>query len=177
MQTHAPLAADQSVVASEEDPLAEIDRLMQKRRDDDQRSADETARLATDRSEFSTEFARVFEELVRPTMEAIIERLRRNGGDGAVIERPEDSRLSHKHIFTLWMSLAGEITGTPRVDRLPYLQLEANVDKRLVTVSEGDIWEGRGGNRSGKVAEWKLPEITAAVVTQEVLAILRRSFS
>ena len=90
-------------------------------------------------------------------MEAIIERLRRNGGDGAIIERPEDSRLSHKHIFTLWMSLAGEITGTPRVDRLPYLQLEANVDKRLVTVSEGDIWEGRGGNRSGKVAEWKLP--------------------
>jgi hypothetical protein len=40
--------------------------------------------LATDRSEFSTEFATVFEEQVRPPMEAIIDRLRRNGGDGVI---------------------------------------------------------------------------------------------
>jgi hypothetical protein len=46
----------------------------------------------------------------------------------------------------------------------------------LVTVSEGDMWEGHGGNRSGRVAEWKLSETTATVVTQEALAILRRSF-
>ncbi|MGD0945776.1 MAG: hypothetical protein ABR972_16130 [Acidimicrobiales bacterium] len=176
MQTQPPAAADESIGIGEEDPLAEIDRLIQKRRDDEQRSADQMAQLATDRSEFSTEFETVFEEQVRPSMEAIIDRLRRNGGDGVIVERPEDGRLKHNHLFTLWMSLDGEITGAPREDRLPYLQLEADVDKRLVTVSEGDMWEGHGGNRSGRVGEWKLSEITATLVTQEALAILRRSF-
>ena len=176
MQTQPPAPVDKSVSAGEEDPLAEIDRLVQKRRDDEQRSADQMAQLATDRSEFSTEFETVFEEQVRPSMEAIIERLRCNGGDGLIVERPEDGLLKHNHLFTLWMSLEGEITGAPREDRLPYLQLEADVDKRLVTVSEGDMWEGHGGNRSGRVGEWKLSEITATLVTQEALAILRRSF-
>jgi len=135
------------------------------------------AQLTTARSEFSTDFVTVFEERVRPSTELIIDRLRRNGGDGVIVERPEDGRLSHNHLFTLWMSLDGEIIGEAHVDRLPYLRLEADVDKRLVTVSEGDIWEGHDGNRGGKVAEWKLSEITPDAVTQEALAILRRSFS
>jgi hypothetical protein len=150
MQTEPVTPVNKSVSGDDEGPLAEIDRLMQKRRDDEQRSADQMAQLATDRSEFSAEFTTVFEEQVRPSMEAIIDRLRRNGGDGVIVERPEDARLKHNHRVTLWMSLDGEITGAPRADRLPYLQLEADVDKRLVTVSEGDMWEGHGGNRSGQ---------------------------
>jgi hypothetical protein len=176
MQTQPPSAADESIGAAEEDPLAEIDRLMQKLRDDEKRTADQLAQLATERSEFSADFVTVFEERVRPSMQLIIDRLRSNGGDGVILERPENGRLSHNHLFTLWMSLEGEISGEARVDRLPYLRLEADVNKRLVMVSEGDMWEGHGGNRSGEVAEWKLPEITPAAVTQEALAILRRSF-
>jgi len=139
MQTEPVTPVNKSVSGDDEGPLADIDRLMPKRRDDEQRSADQMAQLVTDRSEFSTELETVCEEQVRPAMEAIIDRLRRNGGDGVIVERPEDGRLKHDHRFALWMSLDGEITGAPREDRLPYLQLEADVDKRLVTVSEGDM--------------------------------------
>ena len=88
----------------------------------------------------------------------------------------ENPRLMQDHRLILWMSLEGEIVGTARVDRHPYLQLDANVTQRAVTVSEGDVWAGRGGNRSGPVAEWQLSEINTAKVTEEILAILHRSF-
>lgn len=94
MQTQPPAPVDKSVSAGEEDLLAEIDRLVQMRRDDEQRSADQMAQLATDRSEFSAEFATVFEEQVRPSMEAIIDRLRRNGGDGLIVNDPRTVVLS-----------------------------------------------------------------------------------
>jgi hypothetical protein len=162
-------------VDGSDDPLAEIDRLMQARLDDERRAADDRARLAADRSEFSTDFESVCEAQVRPPMEAIIERLRRNGGGGLITERPEDRSRDYTHRLTLWMSLSGEIAGAPRQDRHPYLQLDADVDKRVVLVSAGDMWEGHGGNHTGRVGEWQLSEIDAALVTEEVLAILRRS--
>jgi len=168
-----PPVTDASAGATAEDPLAEIDRLMQKRSEEEQETADQSARLDAKRSEFSTEFASVCEQQVRPSMEAILERLRSNGGGGVIEERPEDT--SHTHRLTLWMSLSGEIIGTPREDRHPYFQLDADVDKGSVTVSEGDMWQGHGGNRSGKVAEWQLSDITSSRVTQDVLAVLRRS--
>lgn len=183
MQTHAPTAlaqtppeTDRAVdTASAKDPLAEIDRLMEQRHDEEQRSAARTAQLLVDRSDFSTQFIAICAEQVRPPMEAIIERLRRNGGGGLIEEDAEDVSRHRGHRLTLWMSLEGEIAGTPRQDRHPYLQLDADVNKRAVVLSEGDMWLGHGGNRSGKVGEWWLPEITAALVTKEALAILRRS--
>jgi hypothetical protein len=45
MQTQPPAPVDKAVSADEEDPLAEIDRLVRKRRDDEQRSADQMAQL------------------------------------------------------------------------------------------------------------------------------------
>jgi hypothetical protein len=177
MQDEPTPVSDVSFSPAGEDPLAEIDRLLQKRRDDQQQVSDRSAELRADRSEFSTEFTQVCEAQVRPPMEAILERLRRNGGGGVIDERPEDLSRHHTHRLTLWMSLSGEIAGSPRQDRHPYLQLDADVDKRVVTVSEGDMWEGHGGSRSGRIGEWQLSEITAALVTQEALAILRRSLS
>jgi hypothetical protein len=169
-----PDAPETVGTSGQDDPLAEIDRLMQKRSADEQRSTERSAQLSADRSEFSTAFVKLCEEVIRPAMEAILERLRRNGGGGVIQERPEESdRSSHRLI--LWMSLAGEIVGTPREDRHPYLRLDADVGKRSVTVSEGDMWQGRSG-RSGRIGEWQLPEITPARVTGEVLDILRRSF-
>jgi hypothetical protein len=176
MQTQLRTDSADSASSAEVDPLAEIDLLMYKREDDAKRHAEERAKLVTDRSEFWTEFAKVCDEQIRPSMEAIIERLRRNGGGGAIVERPENLAVRQDHRVTLWMSLAGEITGTLRVDRLPYLQLDADVQRHSVVVSEGDMWDGHGGKRSGKTGEWQLSEITEDLVTEEALAILRRSF-
>ncbi len=90
------------------------------------------------------------------------------------MERPGDLRVHHWHRLTLWMSFSGEITGTPRSDLLPYLQLDADVDKRVVTVSEGDMWQHRGSNRSGPAGQWKLADMTADLVTHTAVNILRR---
>ncbi|MGA7419333.1 MAG: hypothetical protein WBW80_15160 [Acidimicrobiales bacterium] len=73
------------------------------------------------------------------------------------------------------MSLEGGIVGEPRVDREPYLQLEANVAGRNIEVTEGDMWRGAGGKRSGPVGHWQLSELTKDRVIQELLAIARRS--
>jgi hypothetical protein len=171
----SPPVADSSTAPGADDPLAEIDRLMKDQVDDEQRASDRSAQIEAGRSEFSTEVSRVCDQQVRPQMEAVLERLRRNGGGGLIEERPEDLTRHHTHRLTLWMSLHGEITGSPRQDRHPYLQLDADVEARLVTISEGDMWQGHGGNRSGRVDARPLAEITGSLITQEALAILHRS--
>lgn len=176
MQAPTPQAEAPTPGASGTDPLAEIDSLMRARLEDQRLQAESSAQVGRDRSEFSAEFVRVCDGTVRPAMDAVLERLRRNGGGGVIEERPEHLGRREDHRLILWMSLQGEIDGTPRQDRHPYLQLDGDVDKRAVTVSEGDMWAGRGGNRSGKVAEWRLSDITASAVTDELLSILRRSF-
>lgn len=175
MDTKSVTSANSSDPPAGEDPLAEIDQLMQERLDEDQRAAVEAAQLTADRSEFSTEFETACEERVRPVMDRVIERLRRNGGDGLVEERPEDLSRQYTHRLTLWMSLSGEIVGAPRQDRHPYLQFDADVDNRVVVMSEGDMWLGHGGNSTGRVGTLKLPELTAELVTAEAIATLRRS--
>lgn len=162
--------------ATGKDPLAAIDQLMRTRREEDRESADRAAQMLADRSEFSDEFAVVCDREVRPAMEAVVERLRHNGGGGVIEERAADLARNQAHRLTLWMSFSGDIVGAPRPDRHPYLQLDATVGKRVVTVSEGDMWQGRGGGRSGKVAEWQLSEITQALVTGTILDIIRRAF-
>jgi hypothetical protein len=139
------------------------------------RKAEEQKKLSATRSAFSAEFTRRFEGDVRPAMEGILDRLRRDGGGGAIVERPEDQSRLFSHRFTLWMSLSGEIEGNPRQDRHAYLQLDANVDGSVVGVSEGDLWRNRPQGSSGKVADWTLEEMDAGHVDQEAIAILRRS--
>jgi len=174
VQSQPSSVSDESVTAAAADPLAEIDDIMQQRLAEERLLAEVSARVSADRSEFSVEFSTVCAEQVRPPMEAIIGRLRRNGGGGEIDERPEDLSRRQTHRLTLWMSLEGEV-GSPRADRHPYLQLDADVGKRLVAVSEGDMWQGHGGSRSGPIGDRPLSEITSTFVTQEVLAILRRS--
>jgi hypothetical protein len=158
------------------DGLGEIDRLMEKRHVDDRQSADRSARRLADRSEFSVAFAKVCQDQVRPAMEAVAARLRQNGGGGLIEERPANLRLDQDHRLTLWMSLSGEVADPARPDRNPYLQLDADTSRRVVAVSEGDMWEGSGGNRSGKVADWQLGDLSGPRVTGELLPILRRAF-
>ena len=176
MRTQSPRTTLEAVPSVGDDPLAEIDQLMQNKLRQEQEAAELSAQLQIDRSDFSAEFTTVCDQQVRPAMEAVLERLRCNGGGGVIEERPENIGQHHTHRLTLWMSLRDEITGAPRQNEHPYLQLDGEVDKRSVTVSEGDMWQGHhGAGRSGRFAQWQLAEITATGVTEELLAILRRA--
>ena len=74
-------------------------------------------------------------------MEAVLDRLRQYGGDGLIVEHPGgEARVSTPRL-TLWMSLQGEISGAPRLDRHPYLQLDADVENRMIRLTEGDGWQ------------------------------------
>jgi hypothetical protein len=169
----SPVRSSAGAVAA--DTLVEIDEIVQKCRTDHERAVEKAAQLIADRLQFSADFTTVCDQIIRPAMQGILERLRQNGGGGIVEDRAEDKSHHWGHRLTLWMSLVDEITGAPRADFHPYLQLDADIDKRSVWVSEGDMWQGRGGNSSGPTDEWQLSEITAARVAEEVLAILRRS--
>ena len=160
---------------SSDDPLAPIDEIERSWIDGERHRAEETERVAMASSAFSAEFTRRFEDDVRPAMEAILERLQADGGGGVILERIADESRHFTHRFTLWMSLLGDIKGTPREDRHPYLRLDANLDKRCVEVWEGDLWRNRQGGTSRKVAEWTLDEMEAAHVEREAIEILRRS--
>jgi len=138
-------------------PLAAIDDIMRKRQEDERRAAKNSARLVSERSEFASEFTAACDTDIRPSMEAVLVRLWMDGGGGLILEQSQDATRNHAHRLTLWMSLSGEITGTPLKDRHPYLQLEAEPDKKRVRISAGDMWQGRSGNSSGPVANENFP--------------------
>lgn len=128
-----------------------------------------------ERAAFLDVFHEVCRSQVRPAMEAVADRLAVHGGGGAIEEHPGgEPRFQHPSLV-LWMSLEGPIAGEPRADREPYLKLEANVPGRNVEISEGDIWRGAGGKRSGPVGTWELSEATGDRVVRELLAIARRA--
>jgi hypothetical protein len=109
--------------------------------------------------------------VIRPSLQAIATRLKACGGDARLVERRRDPFQSLR--LTLWMALDREINVLDRPDLYPYLQLDLDVPKRLFTVWEGDMWEGQGSSRA--TDPWKLGDITAPVVTERAIAILRRA--
>jgi hypothetical protein len=121
---------------------------------------------------FLEEFAAVCEREIRPAMEAVLERLRQNGGGGLIQERSGGEGQSATPRLTLWMSLDGEIAGSPRQDRHPYLQLDPNQAERQVQVWEGDMWHGAGS--TARVAPWHRSEITKDSVTKVTIDMVRR---
>jgi hypothetical protein len=155
------------------DLLAEIDEILQRRSRSQRQLAEDSAERDTHRAEFLEDFAAVCEREVRPTMEAALGHLRQNGGGGLIQERGGSIGVTPR--VTLWMSLEGEIYGSPRQDRHPYLQLDADAVKGQVEVSEGDMWQGAGTHTSGRARSWQLSEITKETVSQTIVAILRRA--
>jgi hypothetical protein len=143
----------------------------------DLQSAADSARVLDRQHQFLGEFTAVCQQVIRPAMQAVLERLERDGGGGAIREHPGGEPRFGSPSLILWMSLEGEIDGEPRPDRHPYLQLDANVSGGEVHVFEGDMWRGRGGNRSGRIGTWQLSDITADRVTTELLSIAHRSGS
>jgi hypothetical protein len=106
-------------------------------------------------------------------LEAIAQRLRACGGDGTVVERQRDP--FHGLRLTLWMALDRKVAVLDRPDLYPYIRLDLDVPRRKFTVWEGDIWERQGSSRP--TSPWGLTDITGPVVTERVVAILRRAAS
>ena len=71
------------------------------------------------------------------------------------------------------MSLEDGITGTPRQDVNPYLQLDADVGQRRIAVWEGDMWQKEGTSRA--TSPWGLNDVSTESVTERILEILRRA--
>jgi hypothetical protein len=122
---------------------------------------------------FLADFTAICNTEVRPAMTAVLQRLQHGGGGGLIEEHPGGEPRIPTPRLTLWMSLQGDVVGSPRPDRHAYLQLDASVVARQIAVSEGDMWRGRAG-RSGRVGTWQLREVTYDRIIQELVAILRR---
>ena len=129
------------------------------------------AQAESERNQFLTDFRDITDSVIRPAMQAAVDRLGKDGGGGLIEERKED--LMHRPRITLWMSLEDAITGTPRQDLNPYLQVDANVGLRRIDVWEGDMWEKEGNSRA--TSPWELSEVSNESVTERILDILRRA--
>jgi hypothetical protein len=178
--TSGPVGQDDVAESAEtsitiDDPLAGFGQILAAMAQRDRESEALTAaRLETGRR-FLDEFATACSTEVGPAMKAVLERLRELGGDGLITEHPGGEARFLNPRLTLWMSLRGTITGEPRLDRYPYLQFEADVERRKVQVDEGDMWRGAGGHTSGRAGSWDIADLTRGRVTDELLAIARRA--
>jgi hypothetical protein len=151
--------------------LEEIDQVLKSWSDQRHAFATRQAESEATRRLFVRQAAEIADHVIRPAMEAALARLARDGGGGRIEERPGDD--THSLRLVLWMSLDGDITGAPRQDLNPYLQLDIDVTTRRIDVREGDMWEKQGCSRA--TAPWQLSEITAESVTNRVVDILQRA--
>lgn len=153
------------------DVIGQIDTVLADLTERDRWSAAAVARMVDDQRAFLSDFATACQEHVRPAMEAVLERLLSGGGGGCIEEDP-GGEAPH---LTLWMSLQGGIVGAGRPGWHPYLQLDADLVRQEVRVTEGDMWCGTGGGHTDRTGAWQMADVTRDRVTQELVAILRRS--
>ncbi len=126
-----------------------------------------------ERREFIRHAEGLASSVIRPTLEAVAQRLKACGGDGRLVERPMDA--FHGLRLTLWMALDRPVEVLDRPDLYPYIRLDLDVANRRFTLWEGDMWERQGASRP--TDPWELSDITGPVVTERVIAILRRAAS
>jgi hypothetical protein len=155
------------------DELEEVDRIFETRLRSLRHSEDRRSQVDVERVRLQEEFSTLCTTTVRPAMQAFLERLRINGGGGLLEERTDVQGAGVAARIRLWISLSGELIGRPRQDQHPFLQLDLDVVEQRVTVVEGDMWKGHG--TSGPVGTWVASEITHAMVTESLIAVLRRA--
>ncbi len=170
-----PIDLDVESSLADVDPLADIGSLLAALKERDARSAQSAAELLEDRQAFFDGFRELCKTTIRPAMEAVLDRMRREGGDGLIEEHPGGEPRFSTPRLALWMSLQGPIDGAPRLDRNPYLQLDADVAHRVIRLTEGDIWRGDEAGHSGSTGTWELGQVTQALVAEELIDIVRRS--
>jgi|GEM_PF-89426 len=155
------------------DPIEAIDEIAGGWSERHHDEADRNARAAVEREQFLQDFESTGDSVIPPAMQAAADRLKRDGGGGAV-----EVHLGvgpHGPRIILWMALDGPVSEKPREDRNPYLRIEADVPHRKVAIWEGDMWDNKGG--SGPSTRLDLAEISAAGITKRVLEIFRRAAS
>jgi hypothetical protein len=155
------------------DPLAAIDNVLDvwsARRRAFRRQQGEAE---DERREFIRHAEGLAASVIRPSFQAIAQRLKACGGESKIVERPRDA--FHSLRLTLWMALDREVPVLDRPDRFPYIQLDLDVPNRRFTVWEGDVWERQGASRATDPLE--LSDITGPVITERAIAILRRAAS
>ncbi len=134
-------------------------------------AAEREVQAEVERKQFLRAFENITRDVIRPAMERAIERLREDGGGGFIEQHEVD--ILHKPRVVMWMSLEGEISGSPRQDLNPFLQLDADVASRQIDVWEGDMVDKKGSSRA--TAHWDLSEVSSDGVIERIISILRRA--
>jgi hypothetical protein len=153
------------------DSVAEIDHIVGHWTDLRQEGLEQQAQAEAERHQFLEDFRTITDSVIRPAMQAAADRLAKDGGGGLIEEREETPM--HRPRIILWMSLDGDIAGTPRQDLNPYLQLDADVGRRRIDVWEGDVWVKEGASRA--TSPLRLGDVSTESVTTRILDILRRA--
>jgi hypothetical protein len=153
--------------------LAEIDRVLDTWSARRRALRHQQVELEDERQEFIRHAEGLAGSVIRPSLQAVAARLKACGSDAKLVERHRDP--FHGLRLTLWMALDREVAVLDRPDLYPYLQLDLDVPNRVFTIWEGDMWERQGSSRA--TGPWKLADITAPVVTERAIAILRRAAS
>jgi hypothetical protein len=167
--------ADDEVIAPDRSGIeasgAAIDEILDHWAERERKWAEERLELEAERERFLHDFEELSQNTIKPAMEAVVHRLQKDGGGGIVWDG--ESQTTGRPRLILWMSLEGEIEGTPRQDRNPYLQLDANVIYRRIDLWEGDMWQKLGTSRA--TSPWQLSEITSESITERIVGILERA--
>lgn len=166
---------DTASAVADGEPLGQIGSILAALHHQDEESGATASRALEARRAFLDDFQAACTQEVRPAMQAVLDELRLHGGDGLIEEHPGGEPRVATPRISLWMSLLGPLEGSPRADRHPYLQLDADVDHRLIRVTEGDFREGLETGHSGSAGAWKPGEVTRAAVIRESVDIVRRS--
>ena len=167
VEASPPAAKDTS---NPEDRLATVDALLATYRDQQSAAASLRRELDAERETFVDEAHHALEYIAKPALWAIAQRLLTDGGGGMVVEQAAESKRGQR--LTLWMSLEGQVASPPRVDRYPYLRIDVDVPGRVLTVWEGDMWNGRGASRSAQ--PFTLETLTTDEVERRAIGIIRR---
>ena len=120
---------------------------------------------------FLNDFREISGRVIKPAMEAVVQRLQRDGGDEMIWDGEPDAM--HRPRVILWMSLKGKDDGPPRQDLNPYLQLDVDTPHRRIDIWEGDTWEHAGVSRA--TTPWHLTDISTESVNRRVMGILDRA--
>jgi hypothetical protein len=155
--------------------LASFDEILAGVAQRSRQSAESGAHQLDLNEEFLTAFNNACQTVVIPAMKSAVDRLRGHGGDGMIETHPGGEPRFRSPSVVLWICLEGSIVGSPRQDQLPYLQVEADLATRKVSIAEGDMWKGIGGGSSGAAGSWEVADLTTARVLAEIVAIARRA--
>jgi hypothetical protein len=151
--------------------VGDIDQILEKWTDRQDAFASKEDEAMAEEEKFLNDFREISGRVIKPAMEANVQRLQKDGGDGMIWDG--ESEAMHRPSVILWMSLKGKIDGPPRQDLNPYLQLDVDTPHRRIDIWEGDMWENSGVSRA--TTPWHLTDISTESVNRRVMGILDRA--